>query len=441
MPVSSSTTMAAFSSSSMPASSSASLPAPASEIQPTSPPSPAPDDNQIFQVFRKDPHYENFAYVNSKKLKLFPLQILKKRFLRDNKFTVDASVPDDHVAINYLHADFLDLLYGEVVRLKSFTIPPPPDLELTTLGLEVEDTGKRIIKASHPHITKDFLQQFKVHIFCKKQLLFFEHRGARVHMRVSFATQKAGNVGRGKLVKKTEIHFFESDLFKIVRGPEIFSHFMGSSEGKIRDIFNSAINDLNEKGVESPLHVIVFDELDSIARARGTNPSDTTCDRVVNQLLTMIDGYSELSNVLLVGTTNQLELIDKALLRPGRFELHMAIGLPNKDGRKEILRINVKRLQWKGALSSSVNLDELVEKTDGFSGADLAALIQTSFFLAVTRAVPPNIADTVWTDTIVEQEDIDIAFATLQRTKSPPTSFLSPFNLFIIYGSVVAGEF
>ncbi|XP_019264672.1 PREDICTED: vesicular-fusion protein SEC18-like [Nicotiana attenuata] len=226
-----------------------------------------------------------------------------------------------------------------------------------------------------------------------------------------------GPPGTGKTLIARAISKIVNGKLQIVRGPEIFSHFMGSSEGKIRDIFNSAINDLNEKGVESPLHVIVFDELDSIARARGTNPSDTTCDRVVNQLLTMIDGYSELSNVLLVGTTNQLELIDKALLRPGRFELHMAIGLPNKDGRKEILRINVKRLQWKGALSSSVNLDELVEKTDGFSGADLAALIQTSFFLAVTRAVPPNIADTVWTDTIVEQEDIDIAFATLQRTK------------------------
>nr|XP_016473997.1 PREDICTED: vesicular-fusion protein SEC18-like isoform X2 [Nicotiana tabacum] len=403
--------------------------------------------------------------------------------------------------------DFLDLLYGEVVRLKSFPIPPPPDLELSTLGLEVEDTGKRPITASHPHITKDFLQQFKGQIFCKEQLLFFEHRGARVHMRVSFATQKAGNACRGKLVKQTEIHFFESDLFKvsdqkevkmilrrdlnihdlaaemkslgvggfgnelkdvfsmlvvprfipqeyarevrckykqgiifhgppgtgktliaraiskivngklqIVRGPEIFSNFMGSSEAKIRAVFNSAINDLIEKGDKSPLHVIVFDELDSIAREKGINPSDTTADRVVNQLLTMIDGYSELSNVLLVGTTNQLELIDKALMRPGRFELHMEIGLPNEAGRKEILRINVKRLQWKGALSSSVNLDELAKETKGFSGAALAALIQTAFFLAVTRAVPENIADTVWADAKVEQEDIDRAFGKLKLT-------------------------
>nr|XP_016465183.1 PREDICTED: uncharacterized protein LOC107788048 [Nicotiana tabacum] len=107
------------------------------------------------------------------------------------------------------------MLYGEVVRLKSFTIPPPPDLELSTLGLEVEDTGGRRVTASHQDIAKSFIGKFKGQIFCKKQLLFFDHNGVMIHMRVSFVTPRAGEGGRGKLSKKTEIHFFESDAFEV----------------------------------------------------------------------------------------------------------------------------------------------------------------------------------------------------------------------------------
>nr|XP_009610623.1 uncharacterized protein LOC104104283 [Nicotiana tomentosiformis] len=86
------------------------------------------------------------------------------------------------------------MLYGEVVRLKSFTISPPPDLELSTLGLEVEDTGGRRVTASHQDIAKSFIGKFKGQIFCKKQLLFFDHNGVMIHMRVSFVIHELAKV-------------------------------------------------------------------------------------------------------------------------------------------------------------------------------------------------------------------------------------------------------
>ncbi|XP_060193808.1 vesicle-fusing ATPase-like [Lycium barbarum] len=215
-----------------------------------------------------------------------------------------------------------------------------------------------------------------------------------------------GPPGTGKTLIARAISKILNGKLQVVRGPELFNQFVGTTERQIRDIFSSAIKDLREKGTESPLHVIVIDELDSIARERGTNSSDTIADRVVNQLLTMIDGYSGLHNILLVGTTNRLELIDKALLRPGRFDLHLKVGLPDREGRLEILRIIVKRMQWAGTLGPDVDLPAIAGLTDGFSGADLEALIQTAFSRAMNRYVQPNIAKTKWEDIKIVQLDI-----------------------------------
>lgn len=108
---------------------------------------------------------------------------------------------------------------------------------------------------------------------------------------------------------------------------------------------------------ESPLHIVIFDEFDAIAKTRGSSQGDTGVkDNVVNQLLSMIDGVDSLNNILVIGMTNRLDLIDKAVLRPGRFEVHVEIGLPNEEGRLQILEIHTKQMKENQLLDDSVNL-------------------------------------------------------------------------------------
>ena len=121
---------------------------------------------------------------------------------------------------------------------------------------------------------------------------------------------------------------------KVVNGPEVLSKYVGESEENVRKLFAEARKDQKELGDDSPLHVIIFDEFDAIAKPRG-NDSDSTgvASNVVNQLLSMIDGVDSLNNILLIGMTNRKDLIDPAILRPGRFEVHIEVHLPDEDGR------------------------------------------------------------------------------------------------------------
>ena len=94
-------------------------------------------------------------------------------------------------------------------------------------------------------------------------------------------------------------------------------------------------------GDESQLHIIIFDEIDAICKSRGTVNSGTgVYDAVVNQLLSMIDGVDALNNILVIGMTNRKDLLDEAILRPGRFEVHIEVGLPDETGRQEIFKIH-----------------------------------------------------------------------------------------------------
>ena len=133
---------------------------------------------------------------------------------------------------------------------------------------------------------------------------------------------------------------------KIVNGPEILNRYIGASEENIRALFKDAEADWKSKGDASPLHIIIFDELDAICRQRGSGRGDQGVgDSVVNQLLSKMDGVEQLDNVVVIGMTNRLELIDDALLRPGRFEVHLQIGLPTEAGRREILEIHTAAMR------------------------------------------------------------------------------------------------
>lgn len=130
---------------------------------------------------------------------------------------------------------------------------------------------------------------------------------------------------------------------------------------------------------ESPLHIVIFDEFDAIAKHRGSSSGDTGVkDNVVNQLLSMIDGVEALNNILVIGMTNRLDLIDKAVLRPGRFEVHVEVGLPNKEGRREIVNIHTTSMRTNNLLDIDVNLDNLAELMGNYTGAEIEAVVKSA---------------------------------------------------------------
>uniref|UniRef100_A0A3P8P015 Vesicle-fusing ATPase n=1 Tax=Astatotilapia calliptera TaxID=8154 RepID=A0A3P8P015_ASTCA len=175
---------------------------------------------------------------------------------------------------------------------------------------------------------------------------------------------------------------------KVVNGPEILNKYVGESEANIRKLFAEAEEEQKRLGANSGLHIIIFDELDAICKQRGTGASSTGVhDTVVNQLLSKIDGVEQLNNILVIGMTNRPDLIDDALMRPGRFEVKMEIGLPDEKGRVQILNIHTNKMRSFNLLASDVNVKELAAETKNYSGAELEGLVRAAQSTAMNRHI------------------------------------------------------
>mmetsp|Transcript_13626 Transcript_13626/g.23339 ORF Transcript_13626/g.23339 Transcript_13626/m.23339 type:complete len:737 (+) Transcript_13626:205-2415(+) len=178
---------------------------------------------------------------------------------------------------------------------------------------------------------------------------------------------------------------------KIVNGPEILNKYVGASEENIRKLFADAEADAKANGDAAHLHIIIFDEIDAICKQRGSNRDGTGVhDTVVNQLLSKIDGVDSLNNILVIGMTNRKDLIDEALLRPGRLEVHVEIGLPDEQGRLQILRIHTSRMREHDMLMTDVNLNDLATDTKNFSGAEIEGLVKSAASFALQRNLDPK---------------------------------------------------
>ncbi|KAG2125764.1 P-loop containing nucleoside triphosphate hydrolase protein [Suillus clintonianus] len=162
--------------------------------------------------------------------------------------------------------------------------------------------------------------------------------------------------------------------FISIKGPELLNKYIGQSEKSVRDIFDRA-------SAAKPC-VLFFDEFDSIAPKRGHDSTGVT-DRVVNQMLTQMDGAEGLEGVYVLAATSRPDLIDSALLRPGRLDKSLLCDLPGIEGRKDILVAVSRKL----TLASSVDFDELAHITEGFSGADLQALVYNAHLEVVHAAI------------------------------------------------------
>ncbi|KAG8528335.1 uncharacterized protein KY384_007253 [Bacidia gigantensis] len=176
---------------------------------------------------------------------------------------------------------------------------------------------------------------------------------------------------------------------KVINGPEVLNKFVGQSEENVRKLFADAEKEYKEKGDESGLHIIIFDELDAVCKQRGSGAGGGTGvgDSVVNQLLSKLDGVDQLNNILLIGMTNRLDMIDDALLRPGRLEVHMEISLPDESGRVQILKIHTAKMRDSGNLDRDVDLVELAARTKNFSGAEISGLVRSATSFALQRHV------------------------------------------------------
>ncbi|CAD8066179.1 unnamed protein product [Paramecium sonneborni] len=196
-----------------------------------------------------------------------------------------------------------------------------------------------------------------------------------------------GPPGTGKtLIARQLAKVLKARPPKIVNGPEIFSKFVGEAEENIRKLFEDARKDQEVKGDESDLHIIVFDEMDAICKQRGSVSSGVGAyDNVVNQLLSMIDGVDSLNNILVIGMTNRKDLIDEAVLRPGRFEVHIEVGLPDKIGRLQILNIHTEILRNNNALDIDVNNEELAILMNNYTGAEIEAVVKSASSFAFQR--------------------------------------------------------
>lgn len=176
---------------------------------------------------------------------------------------------------------------------------------------------------------------------------------------------------------------------KIVNGPQILDKYVGESEANVRRLFADAEEEEKRCGANSGLHIIIFDEIDAICKSRGSvaGGGGGVHDTVVNQLLAKIDGVEQLNNILVIGMTNRRDMIDEALLRPGRLEVQMEISLPDENGRFQILNIHTKRMREFGKINKDVDSRELAGLTKNFSGAELEGLVRAAQSSAMNRLI------------------------------------------------------
>jgi transitional endoplasmic reticulum ATPase len=219
-----------------------------------------------------------------------------------------------------------------------------------------------------------------------------------------------GPPGTGKtLIAKALATMTESNFISI-KGPELLSKWVGESEKGVREIFR--------KARQAAPCIIFLDEVDALVPRRGSGGSGShVTENVVSQILTEIDGLEELHNVLIIGATNRLDIVDEALLRPGRFDRIIKVPNPDEKGRQHIFEIHTK----KKPLGSDVKISEIVKLTDDFSGAEIAAVTNRAAIAALKRYVNGK-SQNVKEIKITQQDLIDAVDKVKPRKKEAPLS-------------------
>src|SRR5574338_392618 len=235
-----------------------------------------------------------------------------------------------------------------------------------------------------------------------------KHKEAFAHVDVT--TPKGillyGPPGTGKtLIAKALAKMTESNFIS-VKGPELLSKWVGESEKGVREIFR--------KARQAAPCIIFFDEIDSLVPSRGGGDSSHVAENVVSQILTEIEGLEELKDVLIIGATNRLDIVDDALIRPGRFDRVIEVPKPDAVGRKHIFEIHTK----KKPLDKDVDLAKLVDATDGYSGAEIEAVCNRAAISALRRYIDGKVKSVK--EIKITQQDLLDALTKVKVKKSMP---------------------
>jgi len=215
-----------------------------------------------------------------------------------------------------------------------------------------------------------------------------------------------GPPGTGKTLLAKAVANEAQSNFISVKGPELLNKYVGESEKGVREVFS--------KARENAPTVVFFDEIDSIAGERGRNMGDSGVgERVVSQLLTELDGLEDLEDVVVIATTNRPDLIDAALIRPGRLDRHIHVPVPDEEARRKILEVHTRDKP----LAESVDLDDLARRTDGYVGADLEAVAREAAMAATRefiRSVDPEDVDDSVGNVLIDESHFEAALGEVQ---------------------------
>ncbi|MDD1775803.1 MAG: CDC48 family AAA ATPase [Candidatus Methanomethylicus sp.] len=212
-----------------------------------------------------------------------------------------------------------------------------------------------------------------------------------------------GPPGTGKTLLAKAIATESSANFISVKGPEVLSKWVGESEKAIREIF--------KKARQAAPCIIFFDEIDSIAPHRGGRSDSGVTERIVNQLLSEMDGMVSLKNVVVIAATNRPDIIDVALLRPGRFDRNVYIPIPERAARIEIFKVHTKKIP----LTNEIQFEALADKTEGYTGADIEAICREAALSALREEMKPKKVEMKHFEAAIKSVPMSITATDLHR--------------------------
>ena len=234
----------------------------------------------------------------------------------------------------------------------------------------------------------------------------------RLGIRPSRGILLYGPPGTGKtllakaVAKESEANFIQ------VKGPSLLSMWVGKSEEGIRKIFERARQ-------VSPC-IVFFDEIDALAGKRGIDSGQKVTDRVLNQLLAEMDGLEDLKEVLVIGATNRPDMLDSALLRPGRFDKVLLVTAPEEEGRENVLKVHTKNMP----LGKDVDLKEIAKKTNGYTGADLEAVVREAAMVSLRESIESKEVKNAHFEEALKKNQPSVTKQTLEVYKKIEDNFL-----------------
>lgn len=362
------------------------------------------DDDEAVEVVKKG------GYDRGRTIGVVESVFDEKIAVRTENGLIEINRPDETIEEGYTVALTHSQTFSQVMGEEPIEIEPKPDLEVDAINLNMGSDEKS------PEEESDEDGLYKPDTIDNVEfddVIGLQEAKDRLTEAVTLPMERPdemeefdlegrfgilfyGPPGTGKtmLAKAAANEWGSADSFFHIGGPEIVSKYYGESERQIREVFNAAKKkaEENEEEKEGEPAVVFIDEIDSVVPRRDR--ADETERRIVAQLLSELDGLEDRGNIIVIGATNLIEVIDPAVRRPGRFDEEIEFTLPDKEERKEILEVHSDDMP----VSSSVDYQDVAERTRGWSGADLESIVKKAGLIAVKEKRPK-----------VEHEDFVIA--------------------------------